>query len=215
MTRLTSIIRDILQFLRPPKRWNLPVILVIGLFCGVGLMTVHISRASSYLSDEPATCVNCHIMAPQYATWQHSSHSRVATCNDCHVPHDNFFRKYAYKAKDGSRHAFMFTFRMEPQVIRMHQPGKNVVQENCVRCHQDLMAPTMAGVEGWSAHGDGRRCWECHREIPHGRVNSLAAAPHAHTPQLQPAIPNWLSGYIDSHALNAPAASTAPEPGLQ
>jgi len=128
MTRLTSIIRDILQFLRPPKRWNLPVILVIGLFCGVGLMTVHISRASSYLSDEPATCVNCHIMAPQYATWQHSSHSRVATCNDCHVPHDNFFRKYAYKAKDGSRHAFMFTFRMEPQVIRMHQPGKNVVQ---------------------------------------------------------------------------------------
>jgi len=41
-----------------------------------------------------------------------------------------------FKARDGLRHSFMFTFKLEPQVIRMHEAGRIVVQGNCVRCHE-------------------------------------------------------------------------------
>lgn len=190
MKRLFHLPVVFLRLLRPPRRWNLLVLLGTGTLAGLLAMTLHISRATSYLTDDPAACVNCHIMAPQYTSWQHSSHGRFTTCNDCHVPQDPI-RKYAFKAYDGTRHAFMFTFKMEPQVIRMHPPGQWVVQNNCVRCHSDYLETTIAhaGVD----HGEGRRCWDCHREVPHGRVNSLASAPHARVPTPEPIrMPAWL-----------------------
>ena len=192
----------------PPPNWRLPVLLALGVFLGLAAVTFHISRASSYLTNDPAACVNCHIMAPQYASWQHSSHARFATCNDCHVPQD-FIRKYLFKAYDGSRHAFMFTFKLEPQVIRIHAPGQAVVQENCVRCHSALLEKTrlFTGQE----HGAGRQCWECHREVPHGRVNSLASAPHARVPVPGPVrMPAWLSRHLETSPTTT--TSTGPRP---
>lgn len=187
--------RGILEVLRPPKRWNLFVLLSLGVLVGMLGMTLHISRATSYLTNDPAACVNCHIMAPQFASWQHSSHGRFTTCNDCHVPQD-VVRKYAFKAYDGTRHAFMFTFKLEPQVIRMHAPGQWVVQNNCIRCHSDYLETTMA--RAGTQHGEGRNCWDCHREVPHGRVNSLASAPHAWVPEPAPVrMPEWLQERIE------------------
>jgi len=195
-------VRTFLGLLRPPRRWHLPVLLFSGVLIGLLAMTLHISRATSYLTDDPAACVNCHIMAPQYASWQHSSHGRFTTCNDCHVP-ENIVGKYAFKAYDGSRHAFMFTFRMEPQVIKIHSPGARVVQANCVRCHTSYLESTIA--HAGTAHGDGRRCWDCHREVPHGRVNSLASAPHAQVPTPSPVkLPAWL---LERTAPGSPAPS--------
>ena len=113
----------VLRFLIPPPAWRLPVILLAGIFAGLAAFAFYISKAPSYLSDNPATCVNCHIMAPQYATWTHNSHRQYARCNDCHVPHNNLLNKYYFKAKDGMRHATMFTLRREPQVIRIKEAG--------------------------------------------------------------------------------------------
>ncbi len=95
---------------------------------------------------------------------------------------------------DGGRHAYMFTFRLEPEVIRMHEPGQNVVMENCMRCHQhELQSTRLREITASQArHGEGMLCWECHREVPHGRVHSPASTPHARVPQLDPAIPEWL-----------------------
>lgn len=69
--------------------FNLQVLALIiaGAFCGLLAYLVYMSKAYSYLSDNPEVCINCHVMGPYYATWQHSSHKNVATCNDCHVPH--------------------------------------------------------------------------------------------------------------------------------
>jgi nitrite reductase (cytochrome c-552) len=107
----------------------------MGIFVGLAIYIVRISKAHSYLSNDPKACVNCHIMAPQYATWGHSSHREWASCNDCHVPHGNVFETYYFKAKDGLRHATYFTLRLEPQVIQIKSAGIRVVQENCMRCH--------------------------------------------------------------------------------
>lgn len=191
--------KNIFRFLKPPGDWRWAVNLLLAVFIGIGCLAFYISNAPSYLSDKPETCMNCHVMAPQFATWQHSSHARVAVCNDCHVPHDNVIRKYLFKAQDGMRHASMFTFRLEPQVIQIKEAGIKVVQENCIRCHTSL-------VERVSVHrvtgdnykeGEGRLCWQCHRETPHGRVNSLASVPYARVPRLSPVVPKWIEKFLE------------------
>ncbi len=190
--------KTILRFFKPPDEWRLVVNLLLAIFIGIGFLAVYISNAPSYLSDRPETCMNCHVMAPQYATWQRSSHARVTVCNDCHVPHDNFFRKYAFKAQDGLRHATMFTLRLEPQVIHIKEAGVKVVQENCIRCHSSLVNDVSAHkVTGDNyLNGEGRLCWQCHRETPHGRVNSLASVPYARVPRLSSVIPQWIEQFL-------------------
>jgi cytochrome c nitrite reductase small subunit len=82
---------------------------------------------------------------------------------------------------------------MEEQVIRITDPSKKVVQMNCVRCHEHVndrvhTKMTLAQVK----HGEGKFCWECHREVPHGRINSLSSVPNAKIQNETPLIPAWL-----------------------
>ncbi len=188
-------VKSLVVFLFPPLTWRVPVIILLGIVCGLSLVIFRVSNAVSYLSDDPATCMNCHVMAPQFATWERGSHGRKTVCNDCHIPHDNIVSKYLFKASDGLRHSFIFTFRLEPQVIHVKSAGIAVIQENCKRCHADLMSRVNNGLvtSSTAEHGAGKLCWECHRETPHGRVNSLASVPYARVPQLSPVIPEWIS----------------------
>lgn len=180
----------------PPPEWQFPVVILLGTLVGLGCLLVYISNAASYLSDRPGACINCHVMASEYATWQRGSHGRVAVCNDCHVPHDNVLKKYAFKAKDGLRHATVFTLRMEPQVITLNTAAIAVVQQNCVRCHINVVENVTASqVTGGDTHaGGGQLCWACHRTTPHGRVHSLASTPYARIPRLTPVVPEWMTG---------------------
>lgn len=189
-----SKLKRTIAYFTPPPGWRLPVIILLGIFFGLAIYAFRISKAHSYLSDEPETCVNCHIMAPQYATWQHSSHREWATCNDCHVPQDNFFRTYYFKAKDGLRHATIFTLRAEPQVIMIKEAGIKVVQENCIRCHEALLTDVhlLAYNDDTFQHRTDRLCWECHREVPHGRVNSISSVPFARVPVPGSPVPDWI-----------------------
>ena len=167
-----------LRFLAPA--WRMPCFLMLGIMAGTGLFVLHISRAASYLSDAPETCTNCHVMATQYVTWQHSSHARVATCNDCHVPHTSLPAHWGFKAKDGLWHSTVFTMRWEPQVIRLSKGAIPVVEENCRRCHAQVIENVSLAV-----HQPGDlRCWDCHREVPHGTVRSLSATPGVFEPRL-------------------------------
>ncbi|WP_439184489.1 cytochrome c nitrite reductase small subunit [Carboxylicivirga taeanensis] len=186
--------KKLIDFLKPPEYWKVPVILAAGIFVGLGFYVFYVSRAHSYLSDDPKTCVNCHIMGPQYATWSHSAHREVATCNDCHVPHDNVLNSYYFKAKDGMRHASIFTMRAEPQVIFIKEEGQHVVQQNCVRCHEHLITDSKLTTYQPDIHQNinDRFCWECHRETPHGRVNSLSSVPNARVPVPESPLPDWL-----------------------
>lgn len=178
----------------PPDRWKLPVTVVLAIFIGLFAYSVYLSKAASYLSDDPQTCINCHIMVPQFATWNHSSHREIASCNDCHVPHNNIFSHYYFKAKDGLRHATIFTLRAEPQVIHIKEAGIGVVQQNCIRCHEQLLLTAQQQIQSADYHSDrkNRLCWECHRETPHGRVNSLSIVPNARAPLPESPVPSWI-----------------------
>jgi cytochrome c nitrite reductase small subunit len=197
------VFRSLTRAVVPPPRWQVPVIVAVAVLAALGALVFHVSRASSYLSDDPTTCVNCHVMAPQFATWSKSRHREVATCNDCHVPQDNVFRHYAFKASDGMYHATIFTLRLEPQVIRIRRPGQRVVQENCVRCHAGTVHTlNLTRVRGDDvAHEQGLRCWDCHRETPHGAVSSLAAVPYENVPLPGPAIPEWMRTWLRQRPL--------------
>jgi len=193
------------MFISPPASWKIPAIILLGVSAGMIIYILQISRFSSYLSEEPKTCMNCHIMAPQYATWSHSSHREEATCNDCHVPQNNFIFHYYFKAKDGLRHATIFTLRREPQVIQIRKAGMNVVQDNCIRCHEKQQACMQCHIMmkneedeitalncEYDYYHEGRYCWECHREVPHGRVNSLSSVPYARVPLPSDPVPAWI-----------------------
>ena len=192
--------RRIIRFLTPPKAWQLPAFIISGAFIGLMAYAFYMSNAASYLSDDPKTCVNCHIMAPEYDTWQHSSHREHANCNDCHVPHNNVFNKYYFKAKDGMRHAAMFTARLEPQTIFIKEAGQEVVQNNCIRCHVKLIADAklLVQTDEFYGHFQDRQCWECHRDVPHGRVNSLSSTPNARVPVPSSPVPNWLKSFTEN-----------------
>lgn len=180
----------------------------------MGVYILRISHATSYLTDDPQACVNCHIMIPQYVTWQHSSHGEVATCNACHVPHNNIFNQYYFKAKDGLYHATIFTLRAEPQVIQALEPSQEVIQSNCVRCHQDQVTdPKMASfVEDHHSFRTDRTCWECHRGIAHGRVSSVSAIGtmiepiEAHLPEKQDIVPEWLEKSMEESKNKKPSS---------
>lgn len=188
-----------LKKLTPPDSWKFPVLIITAIFTGLFLYSFYISNAVSYLGDKPETCVNCHIMAPQYATWSHSSHREKTNCNDCHVPHNNIINKYFFKAKDGLRHATIFTLRREPQVIFIKEAGKEAVHRNCLRCHSELMTDNRLLSYNSNTHEFRmeRNCRDCHRETPHGRVNSLSSVPYARVPLPESPVPGWLRTMIE------------------
>jgi cytochrome c nitrite reductase small subunit len=188
--------KKVLHWLVPPLPWRMPVSILLGIFFGLGSYAFYTSKALSYLGDDPKACVNCHVMNPQYANWTHNSHGRITTCNDCHVPHNNVFSKYLFKATDGLSHATKFTFRLERQNIIMEEETREMVQENCIRCHEKTVGKGyMKNVQpDYKNDLNERYCLDCHRETPHGRVNGLASTPNAMiTPTTKNPVASWIN----------------------
>lgn len=215
-TVLPSFLRSLFTLSAVPPRWRLPVYCALGVAAGLGLTVAHVSRATSYLSDAPEACVNCHVMTTQYATWQRSSHARVATCNDCHVPHDTLLNKYAFKARDGMYHSTIFTLRLEPQAIQMSAAAIPVVEANCRRCHGAVIEethmkyPAVQAAKA-AANGGEMRCWDCHREVPHGRTRSLSAVPRVMTPRLPAPLQSLENPTIGGRAPRPESTPTNPK----
>lgn len=174
-------------------------LILLGAFCGLGLLFLYMLRAHSYLGDDPSACVNCHIMAPYYATWFHSSHAHNATCNDCHVPHENIARKYAFKGIDGMKHVAAFLTFSEAQAPQAQTESNQVIMNNCIRCHTELntqLVKTGKIDYMMTQAGKGKACWDCHRDVPHGGKNSLSSTPGAIVPYPESPVPEWLQSMI-------------------
>ena len=193
-----------MAFLTKLKLWQKALLLCLaGILVGSGCLFLYMLRFTTYLGDNPSACVNCHIMQPYYATWNHSSHGRgegaVATCNDCHVPHENMVRKYAFKGLDGMKHTGAFLAFSEPQVPAAKDPSAQVIMNNCIRCHTELTTEMVKlGKMDFkmTQDGEGKACWDCHRDVPHGGKNSLSATVDAKVPFPDSPVPEWLQKAI-------------------
>lgn len=192
----TNIIQKLLAF-KTRLSYGQKIFLLVSTGLAVGLVGLffYLLRMHTYLGDDPSACVNCHIMTPYYATWMHSSHGRDATCNDCHVPHNNIFNKYFFKAKDGMNHVRKFVTFSERQAITAEKASAGVIMDNCIRCHTQLnqeFVKTGRIDYMMVKRGEGMACWDCHREVAHGVMNSLSSTPHAQVPLPDSPVPQWL-----------------------
>lgn len=193
-------VKEYIQWLLPSRKWRVLAIIITGVIVGGGALTLYMLRAHTYLTDDPAACVNCHIMGPYYATWFHSSHSRNATCNDCHVPHENAVKKWVFKGMDGMRHVAVFLTHGEKDVVRANGESSEVIMNNCIRCHTQLNTEFVSTGRidyMMSQVGEGKACWDCHRDVPHGGSNSVASTPNVLVPYPDSPTPEWLKKMIE------------------
>jgi len=137
-----------------------------GLLMGVGGYTFVYAQGFSYLSDSPQACINCHIMQPQYDSWLKASHSNVANCVDCHLPQENFFHKYFSKMDNGYFHSVGFTFQNFAEPIEIKPRNFQILQNNCIRCHGDLVHKLAPGERLRDIQAFN--CVQCHRSVGHG-----------------------------------------------
>jgi len=141
-------------------RWTIAIGVLAGLLMGVGGFTFVYAKGSSYMTNDPAACANCHVMNDYYTQWQRSSHRSVAVCNDCHTP-KGFIPKYVTKARNGFWHSFYFTTGNFPDNIQITPANRTVAADACLKCHEPLTRSMSPG------HDTPGSCLKCHGKIGH------------------------------------------------
>jgi cytochrome c nitrite reductase small subunit len=117
-------------------------------------------------------------MDAAYEGWYHAGHKSWTTCSECHTPHA-FIPKYYVKAISGYHHVTAFSFGNIPDAIRAKESSRQVVQDNCVRCHQETVSEIMAGPQEMD-----RYCFDCHRTAAHGS-RGVSILPYQHQEEYQ------------------------------
>lgn len=141
--------------------------IALGVLAGLGGYTFIYARGASYLTNDPQSCTNCHVMREQYDGWVKSSHRSVATCNDCHTPHD-VVAKYATKALNGFNHSFAFTSGRYPDQILINARNRRVTEGACRSCHVSIVeAIDATGLR--AGHPQETECLRCHPTVGHLR----------------------------------------------
>lgn len=151
-----------------PRFRALPAALLLaacaGAVLGLGAFTFRYGEGLSYFSTDPRACANCHIMNDQYSSWSKGPHHAAAKCVECHLPH-GFLPKYLAKADNGYRHSKGFTFLDFHEPIQIKPRNSAILQENCVRCHEDFVHEI---VRGGPSRTEPAPCVHCHRGAGHG-----------------------------------------------
>jgi cytochrome c nitrite reductase small subunit len=146
---------------------------LLGILAGTGAFTFKYAKGFSYFSTDPRACANCHIMTPQYDSWQHSSHHAAATCIECHLPH-TIVAKYVAKAENGYHHSKGFTLEDFHEPIMIKGRNSQILQHNCVRCHEDMVHELFRRD---ITHPDAVSCIHCHASAGHGALPTSIGGP--------------------------------------
>lgn len=142
---------------------------MLGVLGGLGAFTFGYGDGTAYLSNNPASCANCHVMQDHYDAWVKSSHHNVATCNDCHLPHD-FVGKWITKGDNGFFHSLAFTTGGFHEPIQIKQRNRQVTQQACLHCHSDYVHNMLPVKQG----GEMLLCVHCHGDVGHaGRESGV------------------------------------------
>lgn len=195
-TKFNSMLGNFLA--RISYRQKVALTLSLGVIVGLTGLFFYLLRMHTYIiGDDPAACINCHIMSPYYATWTHSAHARNTTCNDCHVPNNSIVSHYAFKGMDGMKHVAYFVTHSEAQAIEAEEASAEVIMDNCIRCHKQLNQEFVntGRIDYMEAQrGEGKACWDCHRDVAHMNKNSLSSTPGAEYVEPMPPspVPDWL-----------------------
>ena len=144
--------------------WRVLLAVALGAFTGLSVFTFSYAQGGAYLGDDPAACINCHVMQGQYDGWSRASHASVAVCNDCHAPTNNALSKYAAKAVNGAMHSWAFTTGRFPDNIQITEFNRRITEASCRKCHQ----PITLALESGPPDVASISCVRCHRSVGHG-----------------------------------------------
>jgi len=134
---------------------------IAGVAIGLGMYTFVYAKGYSYLTNDPNACANCHVMQGHFDSWVKSSHHNVASCNDCHTPHNGLIPKYASKAYNGFFHGLAFTTGDYPNPIRIKPINHDIAEDSCISCHQAIVASITP------PHQEKLSCTTCHSDVGH------------------------------------------------
>jgi len=134
----------------------------LGTMSGLGVFTFGYGGGASYFSNDPSACANCHVMQAHLDSWEKSSHHAVATCNDCHLPHD-FLGKWLTKADNGLLHSWAFTTGDFHEPIQIKARNRSVTQGACIDCHRDFVHSMLPVTTGDAM----LNCIHCHYSVGH------------------------------------------------
>ena len=149
--------------------------LAFAMLLGIGVVAM---GTAMEVSSRPSFCGSCHIMAPYYESWKHSSHKNIA-CVDCHIPPGVTAElRKKYEALSMVARYFTGTYSTNPWT--------EVDDAACLRCHERRL---LAGKELFgdvlfdhSAHlagmrrGKTLRCTSCHSQIVQGSHIAVTAS---------------------------------------
>jgi cytochrome c nitrite reductase small subunit len=138
------------------------ILAMIAAILSLGYFTIA-SDAAAYGGNAPETCANCHVMDSQYENWYRGGHGLSTRCTDCHLPHDNIAVYYAEKGRQGMKDTLAFISGNIPVSIRANQTTKEIIQENCIHCHEETVDTVIMGPQAFDQY-----CWDCHRSTAHG-----------------------------------------------
>jgi nitrate/TMAO reductase-like tetraheme cytochrome c subunit len=152
---------------------------VVGLSAAMALGIVIVATGTAMeVSSRPSFCGSCHIMAPYYESWKHSSHKNIA-CVECHIPPGVTAElRKKYEALSMVARYFTGTYSTNPWT--------EIDDAACLRCHERRL---LAGKELFgdvlfdhSAHlagmrrGKTLRCTSCHSQIVQGSHIAVTAS---------------------------------------
>lgn len=144
--------------LRRRRRW----LWIVGSIAALGAIAAWVLFLPPFHVMEtfarPEFCATCHNMEPEFRAFESGTHSGLESCNDCHLPNDNFVNHYAWDAYVGTRDLVSFyLLGRAPYDTRATERSKDWIRDNCIRCHADV-------VDRMFVEQD---CWECHRALSH------------------------------------------------
>ena len=140
-----------------PKKYAAPsprlVLLLLG-FC-LGLLVSAGGGSAIEQIGGRTFCGSCHVM--HEAAWTHaqSAHARQA-CNECHAPQTFAI---AHQARSTLYYTMANYFMDVPDVIRAGARTKDIIKNNCLRCHYETVREVNMGLKPY--------CTDCHRSVPH------------------------------------------------
>ena len=129
----------------------------------IGAAVMGISTVMVSATGGPMFCGSCHAMKEPVADYKLASHNHQ-DCAECHLPHDNLAIYLFEKGRTGMIDTYHEVLRDYPAHIQLSKSGKDIVNKNCLRCHETAME----NVKLKAAPMDTGDCMKCHSRVAHG-----------------------------------------------
>ncbi|PKM81682.1 MAG: hypothetical protein CVU89_07970 [Firmicutes bacterium HGW-Firmicutes-14] len=124
----------------------------------------------TYATSAPKFCSTCHIMKPEHATWEASSHSQI-NCVTCHVDPGltNALKHKVVAAKE----LYLYITKGYELPVQMTE---KLPDSRCLQCHsvKRKVSPSYPGLYiPHELHYDKKvACVKCHQGVAHGKIAS-------------------------------------------